>query len=146
MQLYRKYMMKAVLVLMIGLTGCSQEPAEIHFGSDECVHCKMIITDQRFASQMVTTKGKSMKFDSIECMAAFVNRNQEQSEEAKLWVSDFNKPGQWIPLEMAVIIKSEVIKSPMGESLLALSGNKEVDAHLESYPGKKLRWNQIINQ
>lgn len=132
-----------ILLLMFVMAACSQEPAEIHYGSDECGHCKMIISDDRFAAQLVTDKGKAIKFDAIECMAAFSNVNSEQVKSAKLWVSDFNNPGEWLAAGEARFVKSEVIKSPMGESLLALSTTKEVEKHIEEYPGKSMSWEEV---
>lgn len=131
------------VIVSLMITACSQEPAEIHYGSDECAYCKMMLSDDRFAAQMVTEKSKAIKFDAIECMAAFVNEND--FENAKLWVSHFNQPGKWLAAEEAHVVKSEIIKSPMGESLLALATAGEVSSHLKQYPGRELSWAEVLN-
>lgn len=131
-------------VLLILSAACSQEPAEIHYGSDECVHCKMMITDDRFAAQLVTEIGKALKFDAIECLARYAGEHKSELESAKLWVSNFNSPGSWIDAEQAYIIKSEVINSPMGESLLALETEQEMNRHLAEYPGEQIAWQRLI--
>lgn len=132
------------VILLALLTACSQKPAEIHYGSDECAFCKMMITDNRFASQIVKDTGKSIKFDAIECMADYTEENKPELESAKMWVSDFNNPGNWIEVSNAKIIKSEVVKSPMGESLLAFETEEEMQKHLSEYPGKQVSWQSIV--
>lgn len=126
------------------LAACSQEPAEIHYGGDECAHCKMMITDDRFASQIVTETGKAIKFDAIECMATYAGDHKTELEAAKYWVSDFNNPGSWINITNAILVRSEVINSPMGASLLAIDSQEALDKHLAEYPGKTESWEQLV--
>lgn len=126
------------------LMACSQQPAEIHYGSDECAHCKMMITDDRFASQLVLETGKAIKFDSIECMAAYAGDHKPALESAKLWVSDFSNPGDWLEVQSAHLIKSEIINSPMGASLLAIGSSEAVKKHLKEYPGEPIEWKRIV--
>lgn len=137
----------SVISLMLALlvAACSQEPDEINYGSDECQHCKMIISDNRFAAQLVTTKGKAIKFDAIECLAAYTHAQAQNIEGALVWISNFNDPGKWLSAKQAIFIKSEVINSPMGASLLALATMEEADDHVKKYPGQKLTWNDVIN-
>lgn len=125
------------------LTACSQEPATIHYGSDECDHCKMMITDPRFASQIVTDKGKAYKFDAIECMAVYQRQHSDELKGAKLWVNNFDNPGEWLAASNAQYVKSEVIKSPMGKSLLAFPSQVSAEKHLQEMPGKLLGWNDV---
>lgn len=131
------------LALMVLLISCSQQPAEIHYGSDECAHCKMMITDDRFAAQLVTETGKAIKFDAIECLAQYASTNKSDLESAKLWVSNFEDPGTWLEVRQAYIIKSEVINSPMGESLLALETEQQMKEHLAQYPGELIPWQRL---
>jgi len=131
------------LALMVLLTSCSQQPAEIHYGSDECAHCKMMITDDRFAAQLVTETGKAYKFDAIECLAQYTSANKSELESAKLWVSNFQYPGTWVEAGKAFIVKSKVINSPMGESLLAFETEQQMQDHLAEYPGKQITWQRL---
>lgn len=132
-----------VLILVIMGTACSQEPQTIQYASDECAYCKMMITDARFSSQIVTAKGKAYKFDSIECMAMYHKAHAPEIREAKLWVSNFSAPGEWLEAGSAGFVQSEVIKSPMGKSLLALPSKELALEHMQDYPGTMLRWEQV---
>lgn len=125
------------------LVACSQEPAEIHYGSDECAQCKMMITDNRFATQIVTSKGRAIKFDAIECLTAYRRQHNDELEGAKLWVSNFGSPGEWLPAQEALYVQSEVINSPMGASLLALPSMQKAKSHIGKNPGTLLNWEEV---
>ncbi len=133
----------AALGLLILATACSQEPAVIHYGSDECAHCKMMITDEQFASQIVTDKGKALKFDAIECMAVYQRENADELQGAIRYVSDYNQPGNWLKAKEAQFVKSEVVNSPMGESLLAFPSQEEAKKHITERPGQLLGWSEV---
>ncbi|NGP88769.1 nitrous oxide reductase accessory protein NosL [Fodinibius halophilus] len=132
-----------LLVLFMLVVACSQEPEEVHYGSDECAHCKMMITDDRFASQIVTDKGKAIKFDAIECMAVYHRNHDSELKDAKLWVSNYEKPGQWLEASKAQYVKSEVVNSPMGESLLAFPSAEVANEHTSEKPGELLKWSKV---
>lgn len=136
----------AVVLLVLAaafVSGCSQKPQEVRYGEDQCAHCKMVITDPRFASEIVTSKGKAIKFDAIECMASYIKNNQDELADAKLWVSDFAKEGSWVDARKAYYVQSQEIQSPMGKSLLAFKTTDELNNHLKKYPGKELSWQQV---
>ena len=137
------YVLTGTILLML-FAGCSQDPKPIHINSDECAHCKMMITDPRFAAQIVNSQGKSITFDAIECMVRYYTANEETYTGARLWVSDFRNPGRWIAADDAVFVKSEVIQSPMGESLLALPSEQAAEEHMNEYPGERLSWAEIV--
>ena len=135
-----------LFTLLFLLIGCSQKPKPIHLNSDECAHCQMMITDARFAAQIVNEKGKAIKFDAIECLAEYYKNREEEPQNARIWLSDFNDPGNWIEAGRAVIIRSDEIQSPMGESLLALPNEQEAENHLNNYPGEISGWSELINE
>lgn len=133
----------AVTGLLLLATACSQEPAEVYYGSDECAHCKMMITDAQFASQIVTDKGKTYKFDAIECMAVYYRMNKDELDGAKLYASNYDEPGNWLNAREAQFVKSEEVNSPMGESLLAFPSKEEAEKHISERPGKLLKWAEV---
>jgi len=130
-------------ILMLFFAGCSQKPGVIHYGSDECAHCKMMITDKQFASQIVTEKGKVVKFDAIECMAVYQRENDDELQGAIMYVNDYSKPGNWLKAKEAQFVKSDVVNSPMGESLLGFPSKQEAQQHLSERPGQLLKWEEV---
>lgn len=143
----REKMMKNLIVLilpgLILLSACiNQEPSEIRLHTDECTYCKMVISDTQFAAQLVSDKGKSYKFDSIECMAAYTHQNPEIAENAKLYFSDYSQKENWILLENASVYHSEEVQSPMGLSLFAIPSNISLPSPLMG--AEKQDWNQTV--
>ncbi len=125
------------------LSACiNQEPKEVNLHTDECTYCKMVVSDQQFASQLVSDKGKSYPFDSIECMAAFTYQSPDVAENAKFYVSDYTQQGQWLLLDNADIFHAEIVSSPMGLSLFALPELEPIPSVITD--AEKLDWDKTI--
>lgn len=130
-------------VLMLILNACNVKPAEIEYGSDACHYCDMTIVDRQFASQLVTSKGRSYKYDAIECM---VHSSQEQFadvEMAFMLVADFDEPGTLVDARSATYLVSENLPSPMAEYLSAYKTKANAQSRLEEFGGKIYRWQEI---
>lgn len=138
-------MLKLKILPLVGLflmTSCiSKEPREVNLHSDQCAHCIMAVSDKQFASQLVSSKGKSYMFDSVECMAAFANQKPELLQNANLYVSDYNNPGNWLLVEQAAIYRSPEMKSPMGLSFFALEKNEDPSKLVNDF--EPMSWNEV---
>ncbi|MDZ7772441.1 MAG: hypothetical protein U5K31_06855 [Balneolaceae bacterium] len=101
----------ATLALALLMAACGGGPAEIHYGSDAGAHCKMMIADPAFASQMVAHHGA--RPSSSTPLNAWGDYRSEHPQRgrygASFWVSDFNEPGSWLSLTEAVLIRSDEI-------------------------------------
>lgn len=59
-----------LILTMMFFLGCEEAKVEkIVYGKDYCDHCRMQINDKRFGGAFLTITGKTLKFDSVECMA-----------------------------------------------------------------------------
>lgn len=102
------------------LSACASGPQTVHIGSDTCAHCSMVISDDRFAAQLQTSRGRTYTFDSIECLASFARANPAVMNSARgAWVSLLDAPGSWIAVEDAAFLRSEELRTPMGGGLAA---------------------------
>jgi len=128
------------------VTACSNnKPRPINIGQDVCAYCKMGITDTRFASELITAKGKVYKFDSIECLASYyLEQDKNEMHNATLWVPDFNQPKEWISGKNAVYLKSDKIRSPMGLGLLAFRNEAGIQKVQDQTDGNKLTWKEML--
>ncbi|MBE2281466.1 MAG: nitrous oxide reductase accessory protein NosL [Ignavibacteriaceae bacterium] len=107
--------MKSLFILVLSafiLFGCSDGPGEIVTGFDNCDNCRMKINNDRFYAGILTTKGKFLKYDSIECAVASILEGTVKDVKT-VYVADFNGSGL-IDAETAVFVKSTKVKSPMG--------------------------------
>ncbi len=108
-----------VAIAMLALAACSKSgPTEISTGKDQCENCKMTITEAKYATQLVTEKGRNYKFDDIKCMQDYATSNTDASKNAKTYVADFPS-GQFFDSSTATFISGGSIKSPMGGNMQA---------------------------
>ena len=79
-------MVASIWLILLFCSSCTIEPQPITYGLEACSSCKMTIVDPRFASEIVTRKGKVFKYDAIECMLHDVN--ESVNKDVKLLLSN----------------------------------------------------------
>jgi copper chaperone NosL len=126
-------------------TGCADGPRDITIGAEECAHCRMLVSEERFAAQLRTDRGQTYVFDSIECLADFIRVGRTVTEEQVRgqWVTDFTVPGRWLAVEEASFLQSEELRSPMGLNLSAYATEAEAHAHRTQYGGEVMTWSEV---
>jgi nitrous oxidase accessory protein len=134
-----------VLLAALLVAACGIAPEPLHIGSDECAQCRMTISEPQFATQVLSTRGRSYKFDSIECMVSFLNGTQlGQADVHSAWIADFDAPESWVPVEDAVFVHSPRLRSPMGGGLSAHGERTGAEALLrELGEGELLGWAEL---
>ena len=128
------------------LTNCSLggEPESIQVGRDECKQCRMIISDGRFGGEIVTAKGKSFKFDSLDCLLKYQKENREEGEQ--IFVENFASPGTLLRADDAVYALLEDRNGPMESNQIAFESETQA-RHTLSKPNLVVRrWGEILKQ
>jgi copper chaperone NosL len=126
------------------LAACEPTPQAIDFGREECAHCKMTISDKRFAAELLTTKGKAYKFDAIECMAAFVNDGKVAATDIhSLWVMNYDTPGEFLSAKKSFFLQGEQFQSPMSLNLAAFENKAALTKAQQRFGGKELYWDGV---
>ncbi|MGD2123372.1 MAG: nitrous oxide reductase accessory protein NosL [Gemmatimonadota bacterium] len=134
-----------LLVAAIGMAGCQPEgPVPVAIGEATCSHCLMTVADERYATELITTKGKVHFFDSVECLAHFYLQ-QDRAEVASMWVTDFHTPSRLIPVGEAFFLRSKDLRSPMGMDLTAFGGGIDPETVLNSFMGEILDWDAVLS-
>lgn len=128
--------MKLAILLSIIMLGCSTIPNEIAFGEDQCVYCRMTISNPKYGALLVTEKGRVRKYDATECMINDLHENEIVYQ--KLLVIANDQPKKLIEAESSYFVISEVYKSPMGANLAAFESLGSVADSLES-----MQWSQV---
>lgn len=131
-----------IIFLITFTCACSIAPRPINYGSDACHYCKMTIVDKQHAAQIVSQKGKSFKYDAIECMMNDINRRDVMAI-ADFLVADYNNPGKLLDARKAHFLISKAIKSPMGEFLSAFSSEQLVREKVGLLGGKYFSWQTL---
>jgi copper chaperone NosL len=119
-------------------------PRDIAYNSDACDYCRMTISDERFAGQFITHKGKVHAFDSIECLASFYAFGTTPAQRGDAWVADFANPGRWVAAERAVFARAETRRSPMGLDIMAFQADADTAAIRRDMKASIMRWSDVL--
>ncbi|WP_457600911.1 nitrous oxide reductase accessory protein NosL [Hydrogenivirga sp.] len=120
------------------------QPEPIEYGKDSCAFCRMIIADAGFAAELKTRKGKVYKFDSIECLAAYLLSGGVKREEVlALWVADFPSK-ELVRVEEVRFLISDKLRSPMGLDITAFKNEEELREAQRNFGGRILTWEEVL--
>lgn len=101
----------------------------------------MTIADPKFGAELVTDKGRVLKYDAIECMID--DLEEDEHAYSMLLAVPFDRPKELIHVDSLHFVYSPLIKSPMGAHLGAF-------AHLENIPeserSKAIRWSETVEK
>lgn len=142
---------RLVVFCLIGLIGaitlasCGQDgPQAIRYGQEQCVYCKMTISDPRFGTQIMSTKGKAYNFDDIQCMIAFVKAGDiEEIDIAEFYLPDYSNEHTLLPAKDLFYLKSESLKSPMRGDIAAFSTMEDLEEVRQVHGGEVLNWEEL---
>ena len=119
-------------------------PEPIAYGVDTCGYCRMQIVDQRFGAKLVTVKGRTVKFDSIECLVAYYKQAAGAHDVASVWVSDVRHPGRLIDASSARFVDLGPGKAPMGRGWAAIADSTDAAAIGIADPAAIKRWADLL--
>lgn len=128
-----KYGTMLMLLLWCGCGESEPRPVDL-FPEDECAHCRMSVSDPKFASEIISQKGEIFKFDDLLCLEKFRKKRTDVTIEA-MFVKDFETM-QWLRYEKSIIIQTG-IETPMGSGKVAVSTNERADAVKNTFPVNK---------
>jgi copper chaperone NosL len=141
----KKTWIPALLVLLT-LMGCAPEgPVPITFGTDECSHCSMTLTDPRFGAEIVSLKGKAFKFDDIRCLKGFMKAGTLPTSEVAHWyvVDHTTGNGTLVDATTAFYLESDALNSPMAGNIAGFATTQGQADALAALKGKTLTWDQV---
>ena len=131
-----------ILVCAIILSSCNTEPEAIKFGKSSCDYCMMTIMDRKFGAELITAKGKKMKFDSGECMLRYI-KSQNNLKIGKVFVINYANPEELIDAEKAVYVHGGNVNSPMGGKLACFKTKEDEDKFLKEMAADELSWEEL---
>ena len=138
---YKPYLLFFIVLLLIS---CKVEPKSIAYNQDQCHSCKMMISDPRFGSELVTKKGKVYKYDAIECMVRDLIKNGE-SNYAHILITDYHEPKKLIDATQSIFLFSSDRPSPMGSNLTAYKSRSHFDENFEGLAPPTLQWQDLLD-
>lgn len=143
--------MKRLMLLaasLVFLFGCEPEigdgPPNLNLGQDLCVHCNMIISDQRYAAAsivLIDGKKRVLAFDDTGDLLDYHVANP-QIEVIKRYVGDANTRA-WIEFEKAHFVHAPTVHTPMGSGILAYASEADAQAAAEKHAGRRVSATEI---
>ncbi len=109
------------LIAVLGLISCAPATPSIAWDVDNCDYCRMTVSDQRFGAAAITSGGRTLHFDSIECLAAWASAQPKPPRE--LWIADAQAPGMGASFGNSGSLSSGSVV-PLATPGAALSGLK----------------------
>lgn len=132
------------VVMAFFLVSCTNTlPKPIKLNVDACDHCKMTISNEKFASECITQKGKVYKFDDVKCMVNFIQKNSNTKFE-QIYISDFLTSSHFLLANNAIIIKADGLKSPMGGNYAAFATQEAAEKYIKELNAIVIPWDNLI--
>ncbi|HVX41021.1 MAG TPA: nitrous oxide reductase accessory protein NosL, partial [Gemmatimonadaceae bacterium] len=133
-----------LLALALAAACGSSGPQPIMYDADACEFCRMQISDPRFGAEIVTKKGRPIKFDSIECLVSYYKQAAAASDVASVWVSDFLHPGTLIDASTARFVDLGPGRAPLGRGWAAIASGSDAAALGITDPAAVKRWSDLL--
>jgi copper chaperone NosL len=126
-----------IFLLFLSLLGCG--PSEIKpidiYPEDMCSQCRMAISQQAFAAEIITKAEEVFKFDDLGCLERFKEKSSAL-EIAAVFVKDYQTKA-WLPFERSVIVQTS-LQTPMGSGKIALTDSQQAGEFLrQNHPKVK---------
>jgi copper chaperone NosL len=101
------------------MAACSAPgPAALDTRSDACAWCRMAVSDQRFAAQLVAPADDPRFFDDVGCLAGYLRAKRDLPKGVIAYVAD-HRTLAWVEAGAAVYTKLDSLETPMGSHLVA---------------------------
>ena len=135
------------LLFVVIFFSCQVKPIPLLFGQDSCYTCKMTLMDMKFGAEIVTKKGKTYKFDDLNCMINFYNGSQEKEDNMEfIMVVNFEGSNEFINAREAFYVKTDKKRTPMASQVAAFSTKEQLDRHNKEWRGIVLSWGELVTQ
>ncbi len=120
----------------------NDRPQTVRLNEDECERCRMTIVDSKFDAQIITDKGRCLKFDDLFCLVNYLEENKD-AKMKKSYVSDYSKEDRFLDVTKAFYIKGGDVKSPMNGNIAAFETRKEAEEAATQLHAEIISWEDI---
>lgn len=110
-----------------------------------CAYCRMLVADTAWGGTIVTTSGRRLRYDAIECMAAAVLTDSVPLRTIRtIGATDHAPPHRPLDVRRAVFLRSPALRSPMGLDFSAHAGDSAARAAQLRHFGELLSWRGVL--
>ena len=139
------------LAILLFLPGCrgskNPKPVDIYPEEDVCETCRMLITDQRFAAEFITKRGKVKKFDDPICMIRYFDLSRKlhlgivPEDVAAYFVKDYYDK-KWVNAKKVTFVKANIV-TVMGFGVACFRDRAKAIAFAKEHNGKILKFDDL---
>lgn len=130
------------------LAGCGKgrdlSPPQVAYGQQQCEHCRMIISEERFAAALVVDGPDELQkwaFDDIGCLLDWVRTHKPNAGDVP-YVHDY-ATNAWLDAREAVYVKCDRLQSPMASNLAAFAGRDGAERFQARFSGPVLTYTEV---
>lgn len=108
-------------LLALALAACSRGPvgpAPLDTRNESCAHCRMMVSDARFAAQLGAPREEPRFFDDVGCLRDWLRNNPERPRGAVAFVAD-HRTREWVRAAAATYTRVPGLETPMDTHLVA---------------------------
>jgi copper chaperone NosL len=109
----------AVIAASVG--ACAEgvaRPVPLSGPNEACRHCRMAVSNQRFAGQIAAPSEEPLFFDDIGCLSNYLQGRSAQPRGAVAYVAD-HRTGEWVAAAAATFTRVPGLETPMGSHVIA---------------------------
>jgi len=111
---------RATLASM-ALLACTRgpvQPAPLDTRNDACSHCRMAVSDARFAAQLAAPGEEPRFFDDLGCLRDYLKSRPRLPRGTVAFVAD-HRTREWTRAAVALFTRNESLQTPMASHLVA---------------------------
>jgi copper chaperone NosL len=133
----------AVVALGAACGSTALQPATLDPANEQCRQCRMVISDQRFASQVVAPYEEPRFFDDLGCLATYLRGAPSLARGAIIFVAD-HRTRAWVRADQAVFTRVETLSAPMGSHIVAHASDSSRDADVDAADGAAMEMRDVF--
>lgn len=111
--------MRALILVSILAVACARDvtPAVLDTKNDQCSTCRMVVSAQATASEVVAPNQEPKFFDDLGCLDQFLAASP-LAKDARVFVAD-HRTGDWVAADSAVFTRTAAGAGAMGSPFVA---------------------------
>jgi copper chaperone NosL len=108
----------AIVVAAVGCTQGAVGPAALDPKNEACAHCRMAVSDPRYAAQLVAPREEPRFFDDVGCLRHYLEAHPVLPRGAVAYVAD-RRTKAWVRAGAAAYARVPGLQTPMSSHLVA---------------------------
>ena len=137
---------RAIALAVVCAAGCAAgapPAATLDTRNEPCRFCRMVISDQAFASQIVAPGQEPKFFDDFGCLRSFLDGAPKIAAGSVTYVAD-HRTRAWVRADAAVFVEAVSVTAPMGSRVLAYASTASRDADPDARDGTTLTLDAVL--